>query len=71
MPTEASLRYRWEAWRRGHVYTSEMEAATLFVVSSIRGCRAGSIMNFTDMDKTIQVVCRAVKKLIIADNKEK
>lgn len=71
MPTEASLRYRWEAWRRGHVYTSEMEAATLFVVSSIRGCRAGSIMNFTDMDKTIQVVCRAIKKLIIADNKEK
>ena len=71
MPTEASLRYRWEAWRRGHVYTSEMEAATLFVVSSIRGCRAGSIMNFTNMDKTIQVVCRAITKLIIADNKEK
>src|SRR5690554_5385622 len=67
MPAEARLTERWEAWRRGNVYTSEMEAAALFVISSIRGCRASAIMSFKDMKNTIQVACEALKILIAED----
>ena len=35
MPAESRLKERWEAWRRGNVMTSEMEAAAIFVISSI------------------------------------
>ena len=67
MPVESRLNERWEAWRRGKVYTSEMEAAALFVISSIRGCRASSIMSFGEMEKTIKVACEALKILIAED----
>ena len=69
MPAEARLKERWEAWRRGNVMTSEMEAAAIFVISSIRKCRAGSVMSFGDMPKTIEVACGALRKLIAWDNK--
>ena len=70
MPVEGRLKERWEAWRRGNVMTSEMEAAALFVISSIRGCRAASIMAFSDnMPKTIEVARDAIKLLIKEDNK--
>ena len=67
MPAEARLKERWEAWRRGNVMTSEMEASTLFVLSMIRGKRAGAIMNFIDMDKTIEVTREAIRILIAQD----
>ena len=67
MPAEARLKYRWEAWRRGHVLTSEMECAALFVISSIRGCRASAIMAFTEMTKSVEVACEALKILIKED----
>lgn len=67
MPAEARLKERWEAWRRGNVMTSEMEAAALFVISSIRGCRAASIMSFSDMKVTVKVACEALKILIAQD----
>lgn len=67
MPAESRLKERWEAWRRGNVMTSEMEAAAIFVISSIRKCRAGSIMSYTDMRKTIEVACGALRKLIALD----
>ena len=67
MPAESRLKERWEAWRRGNVMTSEMEAAALFVISSIRGCRAASIMSFVDMKKTIEVARDALKILIKQD----
>ena len=63
MPAESRLKERWEAWRRGNVMTSEMEAAALFVISSIRGCRAASIMSFVDMKKTVEVARDALKIL--------
>ena len=69
MPVEGRLKERWEAWRRGTVMTSEMEAAALFVISSIRGCRAASIMSFGDMPKTVEVARDAIKLLIKEDNK--
>ena len=71
MPAEARLKERWEAWRRGNVMTSEMEAAAIFVISSIRKCRAGAIMSFGDMPKTIEVACGAIKNLIELDNASK
>lgn len=63
MPASARLHERWEAWRKGRVMTSEMESAAIFVISSIRGCRASSIMSFSEMEKTVQVACEAIKIL--------
>ena len=67
MPNETRLKERMEAWRRGNVMTSEMEAAALFVVSSIRKCRAGAIMSFKDMKVTARVACEALSILIKED----
>lgn len=69
MPDAPRLHERWEAWRRGNVMTSEMEAAALFVISSIRGCRAGAVMSFGDMHKTTRVACEALRSLIAQDQK--
>ena len=44
MPIGAELVNRWQAWRRGGVLCSEMEAATLFVVAGILGQRAGAVL---------------------------
>ncbi len=44
MPVAAELRQRWDAWIAAGVLASEMECATLFVVSSVRGARAGAAL---------------------------
>ena len=67
MPAEGRLKERWEAWRRGNVMSSEMESAAIFVISSIRVCRASSIMAYTDMRKTVEVACEALRMLIEQD----
>jgi uridine phosphorylase len=70
MPNGARLKERWEAWRMGNVMCSEMECAALFVISSIRGCRAGAIMSYPSKDsmpQTIQVAVAALRKLIRKD----
>ncbi|MCR2025006.1 nucleoside phosphorylase [Anaerotruncus colihominis] len=67
MPAEGRLKERWEAWRRGNVMSSEMESAAIFVISSIRGCRASSIMAYTEMRKTVEVACEALRTLIEQD----
>ena len=67
MPATARLHERWEAWKKGNVLASEMEAAAIFVISSIRGCRAGAIMSFVDMESTIKVACEAIKVLARQD----
>ena len=67
MPNEDELLSRWKAWERGNVVCSEMETAALFVVSSIRDVRAGAIMNFTDIEETIQVAVEAIRLLIQQD----
>jgi uridine phosphorylase len=69
VPNETKMRERWEAWRRGNVMSTEMEAAAIFVISSIRGCRASSIMAYTKMEYTIEVACGALRRLIAADSK--
>lgn len=69
MPVEHQLKMRWEAWRRGNVMTSEMEASAIFVISSIRDCRAGAIMCYLDRDitNTIRSAIRAIELLIEED----
>ena len=44
MPVSGRLLNRWKAWVDGGALSSEMEASTLFVVSSVLGVRAGAIM---------------------------
>ena len=56
--------------QKGNVLCSEMECATLFVVAAVRGCRAGAIMNWGDMDKTIRIACDALRSLIAADREQ-
>ncbi len=69
MPASARLHERWEAWKKADVLTSEMEAAAIFVISSIRCCRAASIMSFlnTDIKKNIEVARDAIRILIKED----
>lgn len=71
MPSEALLRYQWEAWQRGNVLSSEMEAAALFVISSIRRKRAGCVLNHLGkMEKTIQVAVGAIERMILKDREK-
>jgi len=69
MPSEGRLKERWEAWRRGNVMTSEMESAAIFVISSIRKCRASSIMAYTEIEYAIEVACGALRRLIEQDKR--
>ena len=65
MPDSLRLHERGDCWEKSGVMASEMETSTLFVVSSIRGKRAGAIMAYGEMnDHTIEIACRAIEKLI-------
>lgn len=66
-PVGPRLKKRWEAWKRGNVVCSEMECAALFVISTIRNCRASAIMNWGDMNETIKTACDAVRIMIEQD----
>lgn len=67
LPNGERLKQRWDAWAKGNVMASEMETAALFVISSIRECRAGAIMSFRNMKETIQVACDALEAIIKSD----
>lgn len=45
MPTAPELLAKWEAWKRGGCLASEMEGATLFIVSAVRGLRSGGVFH--------------------------
>jgi uridine phosphorylase len=44
MPIAAELLQKWDAWVKGGVLCSEMEAATLFVVGAFRKLRTGAVL---------------------------
>jgi len=44
MPVDTRLKQRWKAWVAGGAVCSEMEASTIFVLSSIYRKRAGGVM---------------------------
>jgi len=71
MPNSARLHQRWEAYEKSGVMASEMETAALFIVSAVRGARAGAIMAYGSMnDHTIEIACDAIRTLIEADSKK-
>lgn len=70
MPEAQRLNSRWEAWCRGQVMCSEMETAALFIVSSVRGTRAGAVMSFKNMSQTIEIACNALKTIIAQDQQQ-
>jgi len=45
MPASFELNNKWEAWKKSGCLASEMESASLFIVSQILGARAGCILN--------------------------
>ena len=69
LPNGEMLKGKWLAWERSRVMATEMETATLFIIASIRGCRAGSILSFQSMEETVNVVRSALVKLITKDMK--
>jgi uridine phosphorylase len=83
MPVSSRLLERWKAWKMGGAICSEMEAAAIFIVSSILRKRAGGIMlvmaNQESEDRTIvhdltdllQTSIEAVKILIEQDRKSR
>ncbi|MGB2628655.1 MAG: nucleoside phosphorylase [Candidatus Acidiferrum sp.] len=36
---------RWNGWSRGNVLCTEMEASTIYVIASMRNCRAGALLH--------------------------
>jgi len=44
MPAGYELEQKWEAWKKAGALSSEMESATLFVVSQVLGARAGCVL---------------------------
>ncbi|MCZ7567394.1 MAG: uridine phosphorylase [Ardenticatenaceae bacterium] len=80
MPVKNYLRDRWTAWKDGGAICSEMEAAAIFIISSILGKRAGGIMLIAanqeseepmepvhDLTGLIETSIEAVKILIARD----
>ena len=69
LPNGPVLKQRWQAWKDGNVMASEMETAALFVISSIRKCRAGAVMSFQSMEQTITIAVDALRAIIAKDQK--
>jgi len=45
MPAGFELNDKWEAWKKAGCLASEMESASLYIVSQILGARAGCVLN--------------------------
>ena len=79
MPASKELLEKWDAWLKAGVLCSEMETASMFVVSSILNLKAGAILSVIwnqerekagldqdkkfETDKEIQVAIKAIEKL--------
>lgn len=86
-PVSYELLQRWEAWKKLGVKASEMESAALFVVAAALGVRCGSCFHVIwnqerekagldqdmseDTSAAVRVGVEALKRLILADRKEK
>lgn len=84
MPVAEQLSQRWQAWKMGGTICSEMEASTIFVLSSIYRKRAGGIMLIManqessdpnvgvvdDVEPMIQTAVEALKILIQLERAE-
>lgn len=86
MPVGRELDEKWEAWCKLGTKASEMESATLFIVSAARGVRAGACFLVLanqerekagldnpmvhDTDASIRTVIQAIRNLIRDDKKK-
>jgi uridine phosphorylase len=87
MPTSSELLAKWEAWKRGGCLASEMEGATLFIVSAARKLRSGAVFHCVwnqeaaktampkdrkeDTSCAIKTAIEAIRILIKEDKKDK
>ena len=87
MPVNFELQNKWEAWKKLGCLASEMESAALFVVSSFRNVKTGSVFLAVanqereklglenpvvhDTDSAIKTAVEALKILIEQDKKVK
>ena len=73
MPVSGKLQDRWKVWIKGGALCSEMEASTIFVVSSFLKCRAGGIMfaggTGEDLNILLKTTVSGLKILIEQDQK--
>lgn len=71
---------RWAGWTRGNVLSTEMEASTIYVIASMRGCRAGAILHVVgstidgnliakapDIEPVLKIAISAMNQLIEKD----
>ena len=86
MPIASELLAKWEAWKRGGCLASEMEGATLFIVSAVRKLRAGAVFHCVwnqevaktampkerneDTSAAIKTAVEAIRLLIAQDKKK-
>lgn len=82
-PVGYELKNKWQAWIEGGALASEMESSTLFILGSILGVRAGTVLavagnqerskrglpnnDFTGTEKAINIALDAVKCLMALD----
>jgi uridine phosphorylase len=72
---------RWAAWTRTNVLCTEMEASTIYVIASMRGCRAGAILHVVGstidgtliteappIDNVLKIAVAAMTELIKSDS---
>ena len=64
MPMYPKLKENWDAWVAGGALCSEMEAATLFIVSSILRARAGAILQAGSTHHSVEPLCRTAVEAI-------
>ena len=80
MPSGVELMQKWDAWIKANCLASEMESATLYIVSQVLGARAACILNTIwnqerarkglddphshDTSKAIEVAVEAIRILI-------
>ena len=85
MPAGYELNNKWEAWIKANCLASEMESATLFIVSQILAAKAACVLNTVwnqereakgldnpkshDTAKGIEVAVEAIRQMIKKDRK--
>ena len=69
MPNGSYVKERWAAWEKSNVMCSEMEAAAIFIVSSIRGCRASAVMAYkkVNLQAAMETAIEGLRILIEED----
>ena len=73
-------RNRWATWSRANALATEMEAAALFVLGALRGCRTGTVLSVVGsvldenlisdqsaVPRAIVVAIEAIRRVITAD----